>query len=118
MLDTLEYIHRSGRVGWARARIGSLLHIKPFVEVKEGQVFNMGQTRTRKKGITRLKEILNQQGYPERLAILHTNAKEDALAFLNNLDLDITTDPLIVNVTTVIGTHVGPRGLGFAMVLK
>lgn len=118
MLDTLEYIHRSGRVGWTRARIGSLLRIKPFVEVKAGQVINMGQTRTRKKGLDHLKEILIRQGNLQRLAILHTNAEDDAHAFIQSLETKIPSDPLIINVTTVIGTHVGPNGLGFAAVLR
>jgi DegV family protein with EDD domain len=118
MLDTLEYVHRSGRVGWARARIGSLLRIKPFIEVRDGQVLSLGQTRTRRKGITRLQELLLEQGAFERLAILHTNAKADAVEFLNTLDIEIPANPLIVNVTTIIGTHVGPNGLGFSVVLK
>lgn len=118
MLNTLEYVHRSGRVGWARARIGSLLRIKPFVEVKAGQVINMGQARTRKKGIAHLKNLLQRQGPLERLAILHTNAEEDAIAFLNDLSGEIPADPFIVNVTTIIGTHVGPKALGFTAVLK
>ena len=118
MLDTLEYIRRSGRVGWARARIGSLLRIKPFLEVKNGRVFNMGQARTRKRGIIYLKNLLNELGPLERLAILHTNAETDAHSFLNQLDKEIPSNPLILNVTTVIGTHVGPNGLGFAAVLK
>ena len=118
MLDTLEYIHRSGRVGWARARIGSLLRIKPFIEVKDGQVFSLGQTRTRRKGIAHLRKLLQEQGDLGRLAILHTNAEADAIEFLNNLDIEIPANPLIVNVTTVIGTHVGPNGLGFSIVLK
>jgi DegV family protein with EDD domain len=118
MLNTLEYVHRSGRVGWARARIGSLLRIKPFVEVKAGQVINMGQARTRKKGIAHLKNLLQRQGPLERLAILHTNAEEDAIAFLNDLSGEIPADSFIVNVTTIIGTHVGPKGLGFTAVLK
>lgn len=118
MLDTLEYIRRSGRVGWARARIGSLLRIKPFLEVKTGQVYNMGQVRTRKKGIIYLKNLFCELGSLERLAILHTNAEKDALSFLKQLGSDIPTDPLVLNVTTVIGTHVGPNGLGFAAVLK
>jgi fatty acid-binding protein DegV len=105
-------------VGWARARIGTLLRIKPFVEIKEGQVLNMGQTRTRKKGIAHLKNLLQQQGQLERLAILHTNAESDALAFLDDLGLAIPPNPLVVNVTTVIGTHAGPNALGFAAVLK
>jgi len=118
MLDTLEYVHRSGRVGWARARIGSLLRIKPFIEVKEGQVFSLGQTRTRRKGIARLRKLLHEQGNLARLAILHTNAEADAIDFLNNLNIEIPENPLIVNVTTIIGTHVGPNGLGFSVVLK
>lgn len=118
MLDTLEYVHRSGRVGWARARIGSLLRIKPFLEVKSGEVLSMGQARTRKKGIAYLKTLLSDLGNLSDLAILHTNAKDDALSFLKDIPWDIPADPLIVNVTTIIGTHVGPNALGFAAVLK
>lgn len=118
MLDTLKYVHRSGRVGWARARIGSLLRIKPFIEVKAGEVFSMGQTRTRRKGIAHLRKLLYEQGNLERLAILHTNAEADAIDFLNSINVEIIAPPLIVNVTTIIGTHVGPNGLGFAAVLK
>lgn len=117
MLDTLTYIHRSGRVGWARARIGSLLRIKPFVEVKDGQVFNLGQTRTRRNGIEHLRKSLQDLGDLERLAILHSNAPEDAQNFLESLDT-IPTDPLIINITTVIGTHVGPNALGFTAVVR
>jgi DegV family protein with EDD domain len=118
MLNTLEYIHRSGRVGWARARIGSLLRIKPFVEVKDGQVLNLGQTRTRRKGIAHLEQFLRDLGEIEQLAILHTNAEADARSFLESIHWQQTTNPEIINVTTIIGTHVGPNGLGFAVVVK
>ena len=101
MLDTLEYVRRSGRVSWARARIGSLLRIKPFVEVKAGRVFNMGQARTRKKGIAHLKKLLYEQGSLTRLAILHTNAEDDAYNFLQSIDWQIPSDPLLINVTTI-----------------
>jgi DegV family protein with EDD domain len=117
MLDTLEYVRRSGRVSWARARLGNLLQIKPFIELKDGTVFSLGETRTRKKGRQRLKEILHQLGNLERLAILHTNAEEDARQFLAELQLDLPAPPLVINVTTVIGNHVGPNGLGFAAVI-
>ena len=117
MLDTLEYLRRSGRVSWARARLGNLLRIKPFVEVKSGGVVSLGETRTRRKGIERLHQFLSEQGSLERLAILHTNAEQDARQFLVDLDFPIPANPLIVNVTTVIGTHVGPNGLGFATVV-
>jgi DegV family protein with EDD domain len=119
MLDTLEYVRRSGRVSWARARLGGLLQVKPFVEVREGgKVISLGETRTRSKGITRLKELMLGMGELERLAILHTRAEADARQILNDLKNLLPFEPLIVNVTTVIGTHVGPNGLGFAAVVK
>lgn len=119
MLDTLEYVRRSGRVSWARARIGGLLQVKPFVAVREdGTVASLGEARTRNKGIARLKSLLLGLGDLERLAILHTSAEADARQFLAEMKLRLPTEPLIVNVTTVIGTHVGPNGLGFAAVVR
>jgi DegV family protein with EDD domain len=111
MLDTMEYIRRSGRISWAQAGLGSLLQIKLFVEVRDGSVRRAGEARTRRKGLARLHEILAGLGKPERLAILHTNADDDASWLLESLDLEFS--PLIVNVTTVIGAHVGPNALGF-----
>jgi DegV family protein with EDD domain len=116
MLDTFEYIHRSGRVSWATARIGSLLQIKPFVEVKNGEVLSRGKTRTRRKGITQLKQMIEGFGPLERLAILHSNAEADAHALLESLDIQIDTSALTINVTPAIGVHVGPNGLGVAAV--
>lgn len=119
MLDTLEYVRRSGRVSWARARLGGLLQVKPFVEVREeGKVISLGESRTRSKGVTRLKELMLGMGELERLAILHTRAEADARQILSDIRNRLPFEPLIVNVTTVIGTHVGPNGLGFAAVLK
>ena len=118
MLDTLEYVRRSGRISWARARVGSLLRIKPFVEIANGEVRRLGDTRTRRKGIDRLRDILLDLGPLDRLAIMHSNAKKDAEEFLASLDVDLSYKPFIINATTVIGTHVGPNGLAFAAVIK
>lgn len=118
MLDTLEYIHRSGRISWARARLGNLLNLKPFVELRNGVVHSIGETRTRKKGVERLAQQLKEIGILERMAILHTNAEADANQFLSNLDVILPEQPMVVNVTPVIGTHVGPNGLGFAAILQ
>jgi DegV family protein with EDD domain len=118
MLDTLEYVRRSGRVSWAKARLGDWLSIKPLVEVRNGQVLSLGGARTRQKAIQRLKEMIIRLGKLERLAILHTNAEEEARTFLDSLTLDVCTQPFLVNVTTVIGTHAGPNALGFAVVVR
>ncbi len=114
MLDTLEYVRRSGRVSWAKARIGNLLRLKPFIEVRDGLIHSLGETRTRRKGIERLIDIIRQQGAMKRLAILHTNAEAEAYQILQDLNPRLSTKPEVVFVTTIIGAHVGPNGLGFA----
>jgi DegV family protein with EDD domain len=116
MLDTFEYVRRSGRVSWAKAALGALLNIKPFIGVQDGTVLRLGETRTRSKGIQRLADMLLGLGPLDRLAILHTNIEEDALQFLASLNMKLPAPALIVNVTTVIGTHVGPNALGFVAV--
>lgn len=118
MLDTLEYVRRSGRVSWARASLGTLLQIKPFITLKNGAVLRLGETRTRRKGIERLYESLKKLGSLERLAILHTNAEIDASQMVSEFTQYVKTQPLIVNVTSIIGTHVGPNGLGFVAVVE
>lgn len=118
MLDTLEFVRRSGRVSWARASLGSLMNIKPFIALKDGKVISLGESRTRHRGIDRLREMLHSLGVLDRLAILHTNAETEAVSFLNSLRVDVHHAPFIVNVTTVIGTHTGPNGLGYAALLQ
>lgn len=113
MLDTLEYLRRSGRVSHLRAALGEVLRLRLFVEVRDGQVIPFERIRTRNKAITRLGEILQALGALERFAVLHTNAEADARQFARQRH----PDSLLVNVTPVIGAHVGPNALGFAVVL-
>jgi len=116
LLDTIEYVRRSGRVSWARGMIGNLLHLRLLIELRYGLVERLGQVRTHTQGVVRLVETLNSWGSLERLAILHTNAESAAHQLLEELKSKVPTPPLLVNVTTVIGTHVGPNGLGVATV--
>jgi DegV family protein with EDD domain len=118
MLDTLEYVRRSGRVSWARARLGSLLQIKPFLDIRNGQVLSLGEVRTRKKGIARLIELALSLGPLDRLAILHTSAEAEAHHLLKSLEARAHLPTFIVQVTTIIGVHAGPKSLGFAAVTK
>ena len=117
MLDTLKYLRRSGRVSWMRANLGAVLQVKPFVEVREGEVLRLGQVRTRRKGFRQLLQRLENLGSLERLAVLHTNAYDEARRLYDALATGPAHDPVFINVTSVIGAHVGPNGLGFAGVL-
>ena len=116
LLDTIEYVRRSGRVSWAAAAIGGALHLHPLIELRYGVAHRRGYTRTRLQGIGRLIEMLNSWGPLERLAVLHTNAESAAQELLEDVKSKVVVPPLLVNVTTAIGTHVGPNGLGFAAV--
>jgi DegV family protein with EDD domain len=118
LLDTFTYIHRSGRVSWAKARLGSILNIKPIVELKKGQVLNCGLARARRNGLQQLGEYLSKAGPLEQLAVLHTNAEGAGRDFIKRFSPPQIPDPMLVNVTTIIGTHVGPNGIGFAAVVK
>jgi len=119
-LDTLEYLRRSGRVPSAVAILGGMLSIKPMIELIDGEVKAVGAVRTTKQADERMFNFMRPLGKLERLAILHTNAEPRARGFLNQLMQEISQslprDILLVNVTAVIGTHLGPNGLGFAAI--
>ena len=119
-LDTIEYVRRSGRVPHAVAALGGLLSIKPVVELREGTVRALGAPRTTRQATEKLHNLLIELGPLERLSILHTNAEHRAAEFLERLNAApgaaLPADIRLINVTTVIGTHVGPNGLGLALV--
>ena len=121
-LDTMEYLRRSGRVPGTIALLGSLLSIKPIVELADGEVKAIRAVRTTKQANARMMSFMRTSGSLERLAILHTGAEARAREFLNQImnemSQSLPRDILMVNVTTVIGTHVGPNALGFAVVRK
>jgi DegV family protein with EDD domain len=117
MLDTLEYLRRSGRVSWARATAAQMLRIKPIVEVLGGNVGDRGRSRTRRRAIERLVQLVHSSAPLERLAVLHTYAP-DLDEFRHYLaDLCSPENLITVAVTTIIGAHVGPRALGVAAVV-
>jgi len=118
LIDTLEYIRRSGRVSWAKARLGDLLNIKPFIELRAGVVHSQGETRTRRKGVERLLTMLQNLGPLERLGVLHSNAEAEAYTLLERLEVKLEHPVMVVNITPIIGTHVGPGALGFAAILQ
>jgi DegV family protein with EDD domain len=121
-LSTMENLKRSGRVPGVVAALGSLLSIKPLIRLKDSEVKAISAVRTISQGNEKILDLLLQQGELERLAILHTGAEARAREFLDVLmqkaSQSVPRDILMVNVTTVIGTHVGPNGLGFAVIRK
>ncbi len=114
LIDTLEYLRRSGRVSWLRAGIGDLLKIKLLVRLRDGVVEPLSRIRTRQRALESLAEMAAQWSPIERLAILHANAAEDARALAHRLGSFCAEVPWTIDVTTIIGVHVGPGAVGLA----
>lgn len=121
-LDTMEYLKRSGRVPGLVANLGGLLSIKPMVELMGGEAKPFGAVRINRQADERMLKLLLEMGEMERLAILHTNAEPRARGLLSELmkaaRMSAPRDILLVNVTAVLGAHLGPNGIGFAAVRK
>jgi DegV family protein with EDD domain len=116
-LDTLENLRRSGRVSWASAAIGSLLRIKPIIGVKDGNVEPASRVRTFKKAVEEIVRLAESHAPLVRLAVLHSNAPDRAkeLHYLLK-SVAPADDTVTADVTTAIGTHVGPGAVGIAFV--
>jgi DegV family protein with EDD domain len=110
-LDTLEFLKKGGRVGNARALLGSMLAIKPVLEVRDGEVEEAGKVRTRSKALRLLVDRV-KEGPFENLAVLHGNAP-DLDELLDLLEPLAPRDEILVGqIGPVIGTHAGPRVIG------
>lgn len=116
VLDTLEYLRRSGRVSWAAFGVGTLLRIKPLLHVFDGNVEMMERVRTHSRAVRRLIEHVEALGPLERLVVLHTRNPDGAAGLSEEAKelFPAQGDLPAVEVTPTIGAHVGPGALGFA----
>ena len=114
-LDTLEYLRKGGRIGGAQAMLGSMLSIKPVIEVRDGAVEQAGKVRTRSKALRFLVDHI-PVGNIEAISILHAGAP-DLDEFLAMLQPALPEANVVVGtIGPVIGVHTGPRVLGVAWI--
>jgi DegV family protein with EDD domain len=111
-LDTLENLKKGGRIGAAEAVLGSMLSIKPIIELKDGKVEPSGRVRTRSKSLRHLVEAVRNAGQVEDLVVMHGDAP-DVDELLDLLGAVYPRDDILVgDIGSVIGTHAGPRVIG------
>ncbi len=111
-LDTLDNLKKGGRIGGAQALLGTLLSIKPVIDVSSGEVEEAGKPRTRSKALRFLADKVVQQGAVENLAVMHGNAG-DVEQFLDLLAPVCARDQIHVGqIGATIGVHGGPRVMG------
>ena len=112
-VDTLEYLQKGGRIGKARALLGSMLNIKPILHIEDGQVVPFERTRTRAKAIEGLYNFVEDFPHIEEMAILHTTTPDDVEALKNKVQPIFPKEKIITaTYGPVVGTYAGPGALG------
>ena len=119
MVDTLEFLHRGGRIGGAKRLLGSMLNIKPILEMRGGKIEPLEQVRTQKKALDRMLELMLDKignDRPVRIAGFHSQAPEltEDLIARTEEQLDVQETFRTV-LSPVIGTHVGPGTVALAV---
>lgn len=114
--ETLEYLHRGGRIGGGAKFLATALNIKPILELRDGRIEALERVRTRKKALTRVVEIVEQQiggRTPVHLSALHANSLEDAQFVMEEAKKRLNpVEAFISEVSPAIGTHTGPGTVG------
>lgn len=120
-LDTLRYLEKGGRIGKARAFLGTLLNVKPLIEVSNGEIHPLEQVRTHKRLVNRMVELAQVQKAIEKLAVCYTSTREIAETVADQIaSLEVMPHEHIhiMQMGGVIGTHIGPGGIGVMGVRK
>ncbi len=116
-LDTLEYAQRGGRLGKGQALVGTLLHVKPLISIVDGEVVPVENTRSQKRALERLVEIVLGSGPIQEIAVIHAAGEELAQKVKRLLSATLREDQIVMTETgPVLGTHVGPNAVGIAWV--
>jgi DegV family protein with EDD domain len=117
-VDTLEFLHRGGRIGGAQRFLGTMLNMKPILAIQDGRVEGIERIRTKSKAHDRILELTIQKvggRTPVRLATLHANAMEDARALLTRAEEALQpVESIFTEVSPTVGTHAGPGTVGLA----
>jgi len=115
-VDTLEFLHRGGRIGGATRFLGTMLNFKPILELRDGRVEAIERVRTRGKSLNRIVELAVEQigsRSPVRLGALHANATEDAKLVLQEASAKLNPiETVFSEVSPVVGVHAGPGVVG------
>jgi len=117
-VDTLEFLHRGGRIGGAQRFIGSALNLKPILALKDGRVEAEDRVRTKSKALDRVLELVAAQVKGKtniRLATVHANAETEAQQLLDRASRELgSIESVMAAVSPVVGAHAGPGTVGLA----
>ena len=116
VVDTLEYLHKGGRIGGATALLGGLLSFKPILAIRDGRVEPLERVRTKPKAVERLIDLVAEDAAPGsqlNVGVLHGQAPGEADLLASRVQHRFACHELIVGeVGSVIATHAGPGVVG------
>jgi DegV family protein with EDD domain len=116
LLDTLKYVEKGGRIGKARALLGTMLNIKPLLTLKDGEVVPAGQVRTRKKGMEQLLSMVETAKQIDDVAVAYNTTREDAESLSKQIaSLAAKPKVRVFKLGTTLGVHTGPGTLIVAL---
>ena len=117
-VETLEFLHRGGRIGGAARLIGTALNMKPVLALVDGRVEAVERIRTKSKALDRVVELVSEKARgnsPVRLASLHANAPDEARSLLDRATKELNAvESIFTEVSPVVGNHAGPGVVGLA----
>lgn len=111
VVDTLEFLHRGGRIGGASRYVGSLLSIKPILHLEDGKIEPLAKVRTKKKAVAHMLQIMSEEtaGQKTYAAVIHAAAPAEADRIFARVQGQIAPEELFISeISPVIGTHTGP----------
>jgi fatty acid kinase fatty acid binding subunit len=118
VVDTLEFLHRGGRIGGASKLLGTALNLKPVLELVDGRIEPVEKIRTKTKAVARMLDMVEARvkGRPNlRLAAIHAAARDEAQALLDEASARLKpVEAHLVEASPVVGTHAGPGTVGLA----
>jgi DegV family protein with EDD domain len=118
VLGGLEHLQRGGRIGGARALVGSLLNIKPVIQLKDGEVAEESKQRTRTRALAHMTEKVKADAPVERIAVAD-GACDDFGNVVASVSGIATEHPLLtVELGPVVGTHAGPNTVGVCYIVR
>jgi DegV family protein with EDD domain len=116
VVDDLNYLERSGRMGQAQAILGTMLGIKPFLTIEEGDLIPMEKVRSRDKAMEKLVEFITEFSDIEELVILQSarHPTEDTRMLLERLAVEFPgrSDYALMMYGPTLGCYIGPNSLG------
>jgi len=118
IIANLEYLRRSGRVNAISAFAGSILQIKPMLDVHDGEVDVAERVRTMSKAVSRLRELTEAQAPLEHLTILQIENEDGAAQLKDMLKPILPADNITIMAGPTLGVHIGPGSLGVVTVRK